>query len=356
MVIIDSHAHIFHYLGGRCGFKTEREHLDEIQKSLQIHSTMPTRRKKDNKIVQEKTLWNPNDQSIYGKNDVNFRVSRYGRFEWTKDGVDYYIQYMPPTLQNQESNPEFLKVMMDHAGIDKAVLQCANIYGKFNNHYLSILKDYSEIFIPLYRPTEEYAYTQEEIEQLKNYVNFGFKGIWFKGNTSHLELKYKPFWDEVQKLRMPIFWAIRKSNHNEFLNKLLKWSEKYIYIDNIIAQSFPLFLYRKAGTIEIPDFIKQFTKRDNVYFELAFPIAEGGNEDYPFPKSRKAINFLYKIFGGKKFVWGSDIPNVERFCTYAQSLNYIKDYCDFISQEDMALILGGNLIKILKLNSDRVQG
>lgn len=351
MTIIDSHAHVFHYLGGRCGFKSEREHLDEIQRRLQTHFTMPVRRKKDNKIVEEKKLWNPNDRSISGKYDVNFRVSRYGRFEWTKDGVDYYIQFLPPTLQYQEASPEFLKVMMEHAGIDKAVLQCG-IYGKLNNYYLSILKEYPEIFIPLYRPNEKYAYTETEIEQLKIYVKYGFKGICFTGNTSCFELKYKPFWDEVQKFRLPIFWSISRtsrSNYEESLRRLIVWSEEYGGIDNIIAQSFPLTLYRKNNIVEIPDFIKQITKRDNIYFELALPISEGGNEDYPFPESRKAIEYLYNIFGGNKFVWGTDIPNVERFCTYAQSLNYIKDYCNFISKEDMALILGNNLVKILKL-------
>ena len=193
---------------------------------------------------------------------------------------------------------------------------------------------------------------ETEIEQLRIYIEYGFKGIWFAGNTSCLELKYKPFWDEVQKFCLPIFWSINKtsrSNYDEFLRKLIVWSEEYGGIDNIITQSFPLILYRKNNIVEIPDFIKQITKRDNIYFELALPISEAGNEDYPFPESRKAIEYLYNIFGGNKFVWGTDIPNVERFCTYAQSLNYIKDYCNFISKEDMALILGNNLIKILKL-------
>lgn len=349
MIVIDSHAHIFGYLGEKNGFESEKDHLNELQRKLSRHSTMPVRRKKDNKIVKEKTLWDPNDQSMTGKYEVGFRVSRYGRFEWTKDGIDYYIQYLPPTLQYQESSPEFLKVLMEYAGIDKAVLQCSDVYGKFNNYYLSILKEYPEIFIPLYRPNEEYAYTQTEIENFKTYIKFGFKGIWFEGSTSCFELKYKPFWDEIQRLRMPIFWGVHKSIYNEFTQILLEWSEEYKYINNVIAQAFPLKLYRKNDVIEIPDFMKEFTKRDNVYFELALPISEGGNEDYSFPKSRKAIKILYNIFGGKKFVWGSDIPNVKRFCTYAQSLNYIKDYCNFINKEDMALILGENLIKILKL-------
>jgi len=348
MKIIDSHAHIFQYLGGRCGFASEQEHLDEIQKGMHNHLVMPVRRKKDHKIIKEETLWDPNDQSILGKYKVNFRVSRYGRFEWTKDGVDYYIHYMPPTLQNQESSPEFLKIMMEFVGIDKAVLQCANAYGKFNNYYLSILKEYPDVFIPLYRPDEKNSYTKTEIKKLRTYTNFGFKGIWFSGSRSCFDPKYKPFWNEIQRLQLPVFWAIHPNDYNTLSKNLLEWAEEYRDIINVVTQSFPLSLYIKNGRIEIPDFMKQFTKKDNVYFELAYPISEGGKEDYSYPETRRAIKYLYNIFGGEKFVWGSDVPNVERFCTYAQSLNYLKDYCDFISKEDMALILGGNLMRIFK--------
>jgi len=353
MKIIDSHAHIFHYLGGRCGFASEQEHLDEIQKGIHNHTVMPVRRKKDHKIVKEETLWDPNDQSISGKYNVSFRVSRNGRFEWTKDGVEYYIHYMPPTLQNQESSPEFLKIMMEFVGIDKAILQCANVYGKFNNYYLSILKEYPDIFIPLYRPDEKNAYTETEIEQLRAYVNFGFKGIWFAGSSSCFDPKYKPFWDEIQRLQLPVFWSFSKYKYNILSKKLLEWTEKYGDIVNVVTQSFPLSLYKKNDSIEIPDFMKQFTKKDNVYFELALPIREAGNEDYPYPEARRAIKYLYNIFGGEKFVWGSDIPNVERYCTYAQTLNYLKDYCDFISKEDMELILGRNLMRIFKEEDEK---
>jgi len=55
MTIIDSHAHIFQYLGGRCGFASEQEHLDEIQKGMHNHLVMPVRRKKDHKIIKEET-------------------------------------------------------------------------------------------------------------------------------------------------------------------------------------------------------------------------------------------------------------------------------------------------------------
>jgi len=50
--------------------------------------------------------------------------------------------------------------------------------------------------------------------------------------------------------------------------------------------------------------------------------------------------------GPTKLLWGSDMPNVERNCTYRQSLDYLRKYNDYIPAADMAMILGGNAEKI----------
>ena len=37
------------------------------------------------------------------------------------------------------------------------------------------------------------------------------------------------------------------------------------------------------------------------------------------------------------------MPNVERHCTYPQSPNYLRNYCDFIAPDEMEMICGGNI-------------
>jgi hypothetical protein len=37
------------------------------------------------------------------------------------------------------------------------------------------------------------------------------------------------------------------------------------------------------------------------------------------------------------------MPNVERFCTYRQCLEYVSKYCEFLSAKEKELILGGNV-------------
>ena len=123
-MIIDSHAHIFPHLGSRAGFPSVEAHLDEIQRSMHNHLAQPVKRKSDHQSVSEKTLWDPDDPTMAGKYEVNFRVTNNGRFEWKKDGIDYYIHYMPPNLQTMEAGPEFLKVMMEYVVLIK---QCCNV-------------------------------------------------------------------------------------------------------------------------------------------------------------------------------------------------------------------------------------
>jgi predicted TIM-barrel fold metal-dependent hydrolase len=347
MQIIDSHAHIFQFLGGKSGFRSQQEHLDEIQRMMHFFKAQPVKRKKDNSIVEEETLWDPNKLDITGKYEVNFRVTKNGRFEWTKDGIDYYLHFMPANLQNMESPPDFLITMMEYAGVDKAVLQCADVYGKLNYYYIWVINEYPDAFFPLYRPDENLAYTISEINQLKLFVKLGFKAIWFKAHKECFSDKFDSFWDVVKLYRLPVFWSFWPE-YEGLKYELLKWTDRYREIKNIIAQSFPISIIKKGNKFMLPETMKGFTKKDNVLFELAYPIAVGGVEDYPYPNARQAIEFLYNIFGGEKFVWGTDIPNVERYCTYAQSLNYIKDYCDFIPKYDKDLILGGNLEKIFE--------
>jgi hypothetical protein len=37
------------------------------------------------------------------------------------------------------------------------------------------------------------------------------------------------------------------------------------------------------------------------------------------------------------------MPNVERFCTCRQCLDYVLKYCGFLTAEEKGLILGGNV-------------
>jgi len=43
------------------------------------------------------------------------------------------------------------------------------------------------------------------------------------------------------------------------------------------------------------------------------------------------------------------MPNVERFCTYRQSLDYVRKYCAFLTAGEKDRILGTNAAELLHL-------
>jgi predicted TIM-barrel fold metal-dependent hydrolase len=108
----------------------------------------------------------------------------------------------------------------------------------------------------------------------------------------------------------------------------------------------PVGFFAKAGRWEFPDDLLRTYKRDNLWLEVMYPISWGGVWDYPYPEAQALIRDLRDKLGAEKLVWGSDMPNVERFCTYTQSLDYVRRHCDFLTPHEKDRILGGNVANI----------
>ena len=77
--------------------------------------------------------------------------------------------------------------------------------------------------------------------------------------------------------------------------------------------------------------------------EVMFPISWGGVWDYPYPEAQELIRGMRDRFGAGKLVWGSDMPNVERFCTYKQCVDYVRRHCEFLGAAEKDRILGDNV-------------
>jgi len=84
--------------------------------------------------------------------------------------------------------------------------------------------------------------------------------------------------------------------------------------------------------------------------EILYPIHWARTHEYPFPELRQAIETLYRRVGGERLIWGSDMPNVERFCTYTQCVDYVRRHCNFLTAHEKDQVLGGNLDRILGLS------
>ena len=106
-MIVDCHAHIFTHWIGACGHSTREVHKRYLQRVV-TRTAAPTFRLRDGKRADTKALFRVGEEGWSVLADVDFRVGRFGQLEFTHEGEDYGIQYMPVGMQEQVAPPELM--------------------------------------------------------------------------------------------------------------------------------------------------------------------------------------------------------------------------------------------------------
>lgn len=338
-MIVDCHMHIFQFLGGSAGFPSVERHLSYVRGA----QSMPIRRKHDGAVMSGPVDW--------GRSE-GFRADRLGRYEWTFDGEEYYVQQFSPSLQAMESSPEFVLAQMEHAGIDVCVLQHDNIYGRYNDLFGETMRKYPGRFLGLAKIEESEAATSAQLEALHYCAGeLGLPGLFFQqggfpspGSIEWSEDGYVPFWDEVHRLGLVVY--LHGMRDYVAMARLARR-----YPETTFIFSLPSGRFAREGYAHVPADIDALMRLPNVLAEIC-PIAYGFYCEYPYVEMHPTIRPLYEEYGGTKFCWGSDMPNLERFCTYLQGLDFLRHHCPFITRGDMELILGRNAARIFQLSDN----
>lgn len=358
-MLIDSHIHTFPYMGGPSGFSSATEHLRRIQRVV-YSSYNPHSRKRDHSPVGKQTLWDGKNLGGDGLLEVNFRVAKYGRFEWTTDEGDAYVQYFAPGFVGQTSTAEYMVAEMDYAGVGTGILQNHGAYGILNDFFADCVRQYPDRFIGTAGIREAEAYTDGQVSELHRCANtlglkavfFQVGGFWEGAYRERLDdAKYAPFWEEVRRLGLTVMWDPSSvpdetaQDYSKQLVRIHRVHERHPGMPGVIVQALPLGLFAPDGRYQIPDVARELAKLPDFAFEIAYPISYGREWEYPYRETWPLIHQLYDWFGPERLVWGSDMPNVLRFCTYRQSYEYLR-HCDFLSAGDLDLFLGGNIARL----------
>jgi len=132
-MIVDSHAHIFQHWAAACGHPSREMRRRFIQK-VQTRPAAKVFRAHDGEEVTKRLLFREGDNSWAGLRDVDFRVGLYGQLDFTLNGEDYYVQYMPVGMQQIVAPPELMLAQMTYARIDHCILQAGGGYGAMNDY------------------------------------------------------------------------------------------------------------------------------------------------------------------------------------------------------------------------------
>jgi predicted TIM-barrel fold metal-dependent hydrolase len=359
--IVDIHCHIFPPLAGASGFRDAATHLLHQQRSMHVHGNQPYRRLEDHAKVSARPLWSDADPSEAGRNrNAGFRVGRCGRFEWSTDGTDTYVQFLPPYMADMSAPAEVIVRQMDHAGIEISVLQNDHIYGNLAEEFAAARDRYPGRFIGLAQVEESYANTDEELRRVADeldrlemaglyYTTTGLFRDGYRRLPDHPD--FDPLWREIARRNVPVFWVHSAKSpigtYEDEMRHLARIVERHPTIRHVLVHGIPTALYvRDDDRLDLPDILVALLESGQVSAEILYPIGWGGRHEYPYSAALPHIRALVERFGASRFMWGSDMPNVERYCTYAQSLAYLWNHADFLTEQDRRLIFRDNALDL----------
>ncbi len=363
-MIIDSHAHVFQNWAGACGHPSREIHRKFMQKT-QTRPAAKVFRARDGKEVTGPLLFRQGDNSWAGLAEVAFRVGRYGQLDFTIDGTDYYVQYMPVGMQEIVAPPELMLAQMTYARVDHCILQAGGGYGAMNDYNAFAQRQYSAKFTALLNIEEPRAHTEPVLKELERaYGTLDLRGVYYGLDTFaryNFDLAFNDrcfdiFWSTIDGWRLPVFLEAPvipnydKASHIANMARLLDLMTRFKNIQWVLVMGPPVGHFAVSGRWEFPDDVLATYRHDNLWLEIMFPITWGGVWDYPYPEARALIKDMRDRFGASKLIWGSDMPNVERFCTYTQSVDYVRRYCPFLSADEKDRILGNNLDAIFRIS------
>ena len=347
---VDSHVHIFPNMGGSSGFESVERHM-QFATHLVFHRSVG-RRLHDNAPVVGRE-WHKGEDL----DELNFRGGDYGRFLWTADGVDYARYYLPPTARELDSPPEQIIAQMDYAGVDRAVVQAGHVYGRLNDYLGQVAAEHPDRLWALATIEEWRADDPSQLAEIERAVGeLGLRGLFYDtGSIEKFGRKtlpddpcFDPFWQTVRRLNIPVFWNITSPEPTldawlEQQRSFGRWLARYPDVKCVYTHGLPLYRFvGDSGDITIPEEVWAPLESTNVFTEILIPILMGGVWEYPYAEAQPFIRTYYDRIGPDRLIWGSDLPNVERHCTYEQSLRYFRDHCDFIPPAHMKRITDEN--------------
>ena len=171
---------------------------------------------------------------------------------------------------------------------------------------------------------------------------------------------YRPFWEAATELGVPVFfslgsgppdtWTGRASERERYVNELrilARWTERYPDTLCSVTHGFPWRLFLEGGRIVVPEDAWIPFRNPNCSIEVSFPVRIGDLFDFPYRQVWPTLEQMVDRIGPRQLLWGTDMPFQNRFCTYRQSRDWIEKYCEFLSEDDLRLIMGGTAARVL---------
>ena len=138
------------------------------------------------------------------------------------------------------------------------------------------------------------------------------------------------------------------------MNRFADWFARFPRIRSVIVHGWPTATFDDgSGSIRWPGVVARIQEDFPVFSEVLYPIAWGRDHPYPYAAAMHHVRQFHDRFGASRMIWGSDMPNVERYCTYRQSLDYVLLNSGFLTETERTAVFGGNCLSLFRPDDGR---
>lgn len=368
-MIVDSHVYCFRAPDAPAGHPSGAEHLRHWQLAYALHH-QPAFRTRDRAPGNATALLDPTPEDPDRlAADRDFRVDRItGRLVWTVDGEEQTKHFLPPNTLEFSAGACIAE--MDYAGVDWALMHVDQTLDKDNDFLAACVRAFPDRLRSMAEvdewriPTEPDAVIAEVAEAIlvkglhaiKIIPDYAYRQARCR---SFDEPAWRPFWDAVVQLEVPIFftlgttpgWDDERAGFINELRTLQAWSQRYPDAKVSVTHGFPwrAFLDSSGRRFELKSEMWEPFKDCGTHLEVSFPVRVGDIFDYPYAACLPALEAMVEQIGADRLMWGTDMPFQNRFCTYRQSREYIERYAGFLSPDQLGAIMGGTAARFLDL-------
>ncbi len=373
-MIVDSHAYCFEPLDGARGYASSEEHLTWVQAAHAGHH-QPAVRIKDRAPGRSDVLAPDGKGELDSLPDVRFRINKQrGRVVWDYEGDEYTKYFMPPNTRDGEFTPFSLTCEMDYADVDVTLLHTDPLLLRDSSYLAECIERFPDRLRAM-APVEEWRIHSDVdgvIKQLTTAIE-AHKLHAIKFNPLGYNISpepwddgaYRPFWEAATALGVPVFFTLgtgpqaraaggqsdeeQRAGYLNELHILMRWMERYPNTLASLTHGFPWRAFLDGDGITLPEEIWEPFQSPNLSLEVCFPVRLGDLFDFPYKEVWPTLQELVERIGSDRLLWGTDMPFQNRFCTYRQSRRWIEKYCDFLSEDDLANIMGRSAARVLGL-------
>ena len=283
------------------------------------------------------------------------KLFRSERGDWRPGAKRGVYRAMPPSFESCTVSPALLLEYLDWAGIDRAVLMQAPMYGEINEYVASVVEQYPDKFVgmALVDPRSPSA-----LDELRFVAGLGLKGVKIEVPDTPFWIDddaYAPYWAEMEALALilsiDLGWDPMENPYNFQIDRLERVVARHPDLNVVLVHLGVSGLWREDEVAPYPRLQQTLSlvKYPKTVFELSGLPEFAEWEEYPYPRAQDIVRAVAEVVPADRIMWGSDFPGILPYCSYLQTLDLVRRNCSFFSADDMANVLGGTAARLFQL-------